>query len=572
MRIFVTDAQELAGLGAIRSLGRAGHEVVAGFPEGLARPASTYSRYCAGHRSYPDPWHAQADFRTWLIAQGAAYDLLLPISEAALVATSRCGSDLPESVKAILPPSHSLEFILSKRRATAKAIEIGLHCPSTAFSHAEIERLRPPYIVRTDNRLMANGSYQKGRTRYVEEPAELADLLVELDGNGEQWIVQESVSGKGAGAFLLRWQDQTPLSFAHERIHEVPFYGGWSSLRRSVRSPQMIGDASKLLSAIGFEGVAMVEFRSDESGARHFIEINGRLWGSLALALHAGVDFPKKLIECHAGIRPGADPANYPVGLRCRNVYPGELNYLWSIFKAGGPVRGVRPPGKARALLDFVGLFFSPNVRYDYFWPSDPIPGILQTVHGFERVLNSLWQKLSRKLHRTRLVREFNRKHARGGPDLRQVLFLCYGNICRSPFAEAYWNSRIRNGSPARSAGFHVFGNRRTPTRFRTLAHRLGGDLGNHRSKTVDAMTIEWATAIFVMDGENIEDLLSAFPDARSKTFLLGPFSGSPEIRDPFTMPEPEAEGPLRQIASSIDQLARSKAQAAPARRPDALS
>ena len=50
MRIFVTDAQELASLGAIRSLGRAGHTVIAGFPYGLSRPASTYSHYCSGHR------------------------------------------------------------------------------------------------------------------------------------------------------------------------------------------------------------------------------------------------------------------------------------------------------------------------------------------------------------------------------------------------------------------------------------------------------------------------------------------------------------------------------------------
>ena len=61
-------------------------------------------------------------------------------------------------------------------------------------------------------------------------------------------------------------------------------------------------------------------------------------------------------------------------------------------------------------------------------------------------------------------MREFGRKHAMGRPDLRHVLFLCYGNICRSAFAETYWNSRVNNGSPAQSAGFYIVGNRRTPT------------------------------------------------------------------------------------------------------------
>ena len=78
----------------------------------------------------PNPWLSQADFRAWLIAHASEYvsassdfrgcthgDLAVPFS------------DLPASVTAIVPPEPSLEFILSKRRATEKAIEIGLSCP-----------------------------------------------------------------------------------------------------------------------------------------------------------------------------------------------------------------------------------------------------------------------------------------------------------------------------------------------------------------------------------------------------------------------------------------------------------
>ena len=59
LRILVTDAQELAGLGAIRSLGRAGHAVMAAYPNGQALPAAARSRYCAGVLRYPDPWRHQ---------------------------------------------------------------------------------------------------------------------------------------------------------------------------------------------------------------------------------------------------------------------------------------------------------------------------------------------------------------------------------------------------------------------------------------------------------------------------------------------------------------------------------
>ena len=47
-----------------------------------------------------------------------------------------------------------------------------------------------------------------------------------------------------------------------------------------------------LLRAIGWEGPAMVEYRYDEAtGAAVLMEINGRLWGSLPLAGHAGAEF-----------------------------------------------------------------------------------------------------------------------------------------------------------------------------------------------------------------------------------------------------------------------------------------
>src|SRR6266853_173832 len=302
MRILVTDAQELAGLGAIRSLGRAGHNVIAGFPSNLKQPASTYSRYCSGQRVYPDPWVSQPEFCQWLVRNGSEFDLVLPISEAALLAASCCQSEMPASTKIAVPSAPSLKYTLSKRRVTEKAIAIGIPCAATVFSIKEVQRVKSPYLVRTDNRLMLDGSYQKGKTWYVEDSQELKELLLELDESSEEWVLQEYMAGKGSGAFLLRWDDQILLKFAHERIHEVPFYGGWSSLRRSANQPVLVEAASKLLSAIGYQGVAMVEFRqSNDNRAACFVEINGRLWGSLALALHAGVDFPRTMVECYAG-------------------------------------------------------------------------------------------------------------------------------------------------------------------------------------------------------------------------------------------------------------------------------
>jgi protein-tyrosine-phosphatase/predicted ATP-grasp superfamily ATP-dependent carboligase len=554
MRILVTDAHELAGLGAIRSLGRAGHELVAGYPGKSPRPASTYSRYCGARRTYPDPWLSQPDFARWLLANAADVDLVLPISEAALVAAVSCRAQLPPQAL-VVPSTAALEYTLSKRRATAKALALGIPCPRTAFSLEDIPGLKSPWIVRTDNRLGDDGCYRKGRNWYLEDSGELMDLLRELTEDGEQWLVQEHFVGRGGGAFVLMRGGQAVLEFAHERVHEVPFYGGVSSLRRSVRDDATLASATQLFAAIGYQGVGMFEFRrSSLNQIPYFIEINGRLWGSLALALHAGADFPAALVESHAGGAVSGAPDDYANGIYCRNVYPGETDYLRSVLAVSGPVRGVLPPGKAQAVLEFFRLFFTPRMHYDYFWASDPLPWVRASIRAGIHLVQSRWSRWIGNARRLRLLRGLARRSQTAAPDLSNVLFVCYGNICRSAFAGAYWNQNASLPA-ARSVGFHVQGNRRTPPRISRLAKQFGVDLTGHRSSVVDSGAVEGATAIFVMDGQNTEDLLKAFPQAAPKTWLLGSFGGVRAISDPYLLPETEASASLRQVKQSIDVL-----------------
>ena len=153
-----------------------------------------------------------------------------------------------------------------------------------------------------------------------------------------------------------------------------------------------VATAMQLFAAIGYEGAAMFEFRrSHLNQVPYFIEINGRLWGSLALALHAGADFPAKLVECHAGTAAPRAPGDYATGIYCRNVYPGETDYLRSVLAASGAVRGAYPPGKAQAVLEFFRLFFTPRMHYDYFWLSDPLPWVRGSIRACIRIVQSRW-------------------------------------------------------------------------------------------------------------------------------------------------------------------------------------
>ena len=75
-----------------------------------------------------------------------------------------------------------------------------------------------------------------------------------------------------------------------------------------VPPPGMLRDAEKLLIALHWHGVAMVEFKLDGQGQYWLMEINPRLWGSLALSIDAGVDFPMGLLQISRGQQPAAQP------------------------------------------------------------------------------------------------------------------------------------------------------------------------------------------------------------------------------------------------------------------------
>jgi hypothetical protein len=94
--------------------------------------------------------------------------------------------------------------------------------------------------------------------------------------------------------------------------------------------------------------------------------MNGRFWGSLHLALYAGVDFPTLLLDAFHG---RAQPAvsRYRRGVQCRNTFPADMRYLWSRLK------DARLPAGAKmwSALECVLLTLDPRVRADLLFPND---------------------------------------------------------------------------------------------------------------------------------------------------------------------------------------------------------
>jgi protein-tyrosine-phosphatase len=125
-------------------------------------------------------------------------------------------------------------------------------------------------------------------------------------------------------------------------------------------------------------------------------------------------------------------------------------------------------------------------------------------------------------------------------PNVRSFVFVCFGNIMRSPMASALLeqaaaekNLRIRSDS----AGLHAIAGSHAHERAQTAAAEMGIPLTAHRSKMLTKEMIEHADAILAMDLQNVAELLNLYPQFQRKIFMLSACSGSlklSEIPDPY--------------------------------------
>ena len=110
------------------------------------------------------------------------------------------------------------------------------------------------------------------------------------------------------------------------------------------------------------------------------MEVNGRFWGSLQLAIDAGVDFPRLLADCALGDDGTANASAYSVGLRSRWWW-GQVDHL--VGRVGSRAAAALPPGTRSASRAFADLLLGPFRRDDHEailrW-NDPRPFINETV------------------------------------------------------------------------------------------------------------------------------------------------------------------------------------------------
>lgn len=383
MTVFVTDGEQRATLAVVRSLGRAGIDVIVG----SSRPASLAgsSRYCAGTVRYPSPRDAAGEFQDFLRGEMATgrYRVLLPMADLTARLAARSIDAIAPSVCVPLPSEDRLVLAQDKRCALMLAERVSIGHPETYMTGPEdrieeiARRVNYPVVIKPRFSWYPRGAeWVSGGVEYARDAEELIRKYRLAHAQIPFPLVQEKIEGEGQGVFLLLWNGELKAAFAHRRLREKPPWGGPSVFRESIPlDPALLRKAVAFLQAIGWQGPAMLEFKVDNrDGEPKLMEVNGRFWGSLQLAIDAGVDFPLLLYRLATG-ETVAPQVDYKAGVKSRWLL-GDLDHLLiRLTHARAPDGSNGNHGsRVRACLDFLKLY-ERNSRYEVFRWEDPGPG-----------------------------------------------------------------------------------------------------------------------------------------------------------------------------------------------------
>lgn len=347
LRVFVTDASYKHSLAAVRSLGKKDLEIIAGSHHRFAQ--AFFSRYCRYGIRYPHPDDEEKFIGFMLeFVKVNRIKVLLPIGYTTTLIISKYKNKFEKYTRLPVADYDAVTIAGNKDKTIDFARTIGIALPRIYSGADDIKEY--PVVVKANK--------ESGGVRYINSPDELktTDLA--------DRVIQEYIPGEGYGLYALFNHGRPMAYFMHKRIREYPVTGGASSAAESFYDEKLKEQGLKLLGALNWHGVAMVEFKKDSrDGQYKLMEVNPKFWGSLDLSISAGVDFPYLTVKMALDEDTGPIP-EYKSGVRFRWPFPDDLMHL------------AANPG---SIAEFAGDFIRPNCKSNIVL-SDITPNMIQAA------------------------------------------------------------------------------------------------------------------------------------------------------------------------------------------------
>ncbi len=372
MRIIVTDGEQRSSLAVVRSLAASGHMTSVGAVRqpclaGVSKDAKI--RFC-----YSDPSTDKSSFIDDICAECVRFgaDLIMPLTDATCFAMAAYADRITEHSLLFQPPLESLRRAADKLEIAELAKKLKIPVPATtqaATPGDDLHGIPYPIVIKPRrSRVIHKGRLIALGVSYAHDESTLRSTLESLPSGAFPVLLQEKLCGDGVGYFALAKDGVILAEFFHRRLRELPPTGGVSVLRESISPDEKMQSAGHaLLRDLHWTGPAMVEFKRDANGVAKIMEINGRFWGSLQLAVDAGVDFPSLLAQ--AAVGESFDPPAFRFGERSRYLL-GDIEAL-----AVGVVKGGSSlPAQNPTRLAVIKHFFSEGGRLEVFSIADMKP------------------------------------------------------------------------------------------------------------------------------------------------------------------------------------------------------
>lgn len=376
--VVVPASNDPSAVACLRSLKSAGlHTIAASVGESGVTSSSTC---CDEVIAVPDPREKPLEYKDSLVTIASRVDVrtIVPIFEEDIYLFARYHDEFERYVSLVVPPLDILEQVHDRLQLAKAATEAGVPVPETRLlrdgtGYSEGAVVKSRYNLLTDAYLDLRHPGEITTINTIEHVAPEADPAVDAlyEAMDHVPIIQEFIPGEDEYMVATLCDHGDPVAlFQHRQVRGTKYVGSGGAYRESVSIPELEEVATTLLDHLDWHGLACLEYVEDENtGEFKLIEINPRMWQSLASTVRMGADFPL-YYWYHANGSPDEIDPEYDVGIGCHWL-KGELRHVLSLFRENSPL--VERP----SLLATVGAIVwscTANPRFDYLRLDDPGP------------------------------------------------------------------------------------------------------------------------------------------------------------------------------------------------------